>query len=82
MKTPLQKAIECLESELKMDDGSSWFIGIRFAIDQCKFRLPEEKQMVIDAYDNGYTEGNYGYVENGEQYFNETYETQRPHDKG
>jgi len=73
-QTPLQKLIEYLEDGL--NEGCAYSQALRFA----KSLLPEEKQMVINSFDVGESDGqnmakysDHYKFETGEQYFNETF---------
>jgi len=66
MKTPLQKLIEWIKSEDHRN------IPDNVIITTIQSMLPEEKQMVIDAYTDGWDGRMYEH-RSGEQYFNETF---------
>lgn len=70
-KTAMQELIERLKS-LKSkgyDDA-----GIRTDIEIATQLLAKEKQDIIDAYENGYTDGYRYNGNNGENYFTQKYE--------
>lgn len=78
MKTAMRQLIDFLEPELKMHD----FLQLP-AFEKAKDLLEPEKQQIIDAYNSGWQ---YGFLanseelkptKNGEQYYNETFETKK-----
>jgi hypothetical protein len=77
-QTPLQKGIDEIDFIISMwKDPANEMDGLH-TLEQLKLKLesllPEEKQMVIDAYETS----NYNdQVNAGEQYFNETYNQQK-----
>ncbi len=66
-QTPLQKHIEWLKKSFDCNNDFKAYACLTHA----ESLLPEEKQMVIDAYERG---DKYKFEISGEQYFNETYE--------
>lgn len=75
-QTPLQKLIEKLRDRIKkyaeFNNGDKDVSSI-LALQDAESLLPEEEQMVSNAFDKG-GEISYTVPENGEQYFNETFE--------
>ena len=63
MKTPLRRLIDLINSYPNLTQAN--------IVEKAKSLLPEEKQMVTDAYDEALFNHR---QENGEQYFNETFE--------
>lgn len=73
-KTALMKVIEKLEGyKLGYVMMGEYPENIDEAIEYAKSHLPEERQQIIDAYNNGYTDVVEMKKPDGEQYFNETY---------
>jgi hypothetical protein len=78
--TPLQKLKEYIHKiipdyEKTQSHQDGFHDGLNVVLDRIEILLPEEKQMVIDAYNQdlyGGLSGNRKF-ETGEQYFNETF---------
>jgi hypothetical protein len=75
MKTAMQELIDDLK-ELKKDSkernqDSSFDIGMTFAIARAELRLEKEKEQIINAHTEGYS--NYDSEMTSIEYFNQTY---------
>jgi len=88
-QTPLQKLIDKLNQSIKLYEESGSYDKFARRIDDLKdiikeaeSLLPEEKQMVIDAFDTAvkfrFSSNSNEAFKQGEQYFNETYNETRP----
>ena len=72
----MQELIDDLK-ELKKDSkernqDTSFDIGMTFAIARAELRLEKEKEQIIDAY-YGNIDGVFGYREEGQEYYNQTF---------
>jgi len=76
-QTPLQKLIDKLEKTEMTATNPSYSNGLKAAVFFAQSLLPEEKQMVIDTYEQGFDDYQYG-ERSGTIYFNETYNETRP----
>jgi hypothetical protein len=65
MKTAMQELIEYLEKDYYINELTN------FDKDKIKF-LEKEKEQIIDAY-YGNIDGVFGYREEGQEYYNQTY---------
>jgi len=76
-QTPLQKHIERLSDLLEKAQDPAIKAILHHNINDAESLLPEEKQMVKNAYDTGHVDGDsmaWCYKDqDGEQYFNETF---------
>jgi hypothetical protein len=74
-QTPLQKLIAVLKKKQDFfDKEETGYVCYGIAIAEAESLLPEEKQMVIDAYDASPEYAGKKF-ETGEQYFNETFKS-------
>jgi hypothetical protein len=78
MKTAMQELLQILESKiLPCDDDNSYVYGMNVAHANLIYNikngfLEKEKEQIIDAY-YGKINGVFGYREEGEEYYNQTY---------
>jgi hypothetical protein len=78
MKTAMQELIERLERNIKeMPNEVNTFTqgykaGLNFVIECATTSLEKEKEQIIDAY-YGNIDGVFGYREEGQEYYNQTY---------
>jgi hypothetical protein len=78
MKTAMQELLQILESKiLPCDDDNSYVYGMNVAHANLIYNikngfLEKEKEQIIDAY-YGNIDGVFGYREEGEEYYNQTY---------
>ena len=66
MKTPIQELIEFIEST-----NNTPHVNLTI-MDKAKKLLEKEKEQIIDAY-YGNIDGVFGYREEGQEYYNQTY---------
>jgi hypothetical protein len=71
MKTPLNQLIEYLDEMSKLNNVMH--TGLIAAKTKAKLLLEEEKQMVIDTFNEAQARNIMGKLINGEQYFKETF---------
>jgi hypothetical protein len=78
MKTAMQELLQILESKiLPCDDDNSYVYGMNVAHANLIYNikngfLEKEKEQIIDAY-YGNIDGVFGYREEGQEYYNQTY---------
>jgi hypothetical protein len=78
MKTAMQELLKILESKiLPCDDDNSYVYGMNVAHANLIYNikngfLEKEKEQIIDAY-YGNIDGVFGYREEGQEYYNQTY---------
>jgi hypothetical protein len=78
MKTAMQELLQILESKiLPCDDDNSYVYGMNVAHANLIYNikngfLEKEKEQIIDAY-YGNIDGLFGYREEGQEYYNQTY---------
>ena len=78
MKTAMQELLQILESKiLPCDDDNSYVYGMNVAHANLIYNikngfLEKEKEQIIDAY-YGKIDGVFGYREEGQEYYNQTY---------
>ena len=78
MKTAMQELLQILESKiLPCDDDNSYVYGMNIAHANLIYNikngfLEKEKEQIIDAY-YGNIDGVFGYREEGQEYYNQTY---------
>jgi hypothetical protein len=78
MKTAMQELLKILESKiLPCDDDNSYVYGMNVAHANLIYNikngfLEKEKEQIIDAY-YGNIDGLFGYREEGQEYYNQTY---------
>jgi hypothetical protein len=78
MKTAMQELLKILESKiLPCDDDNSYVYGMNVAHANLIYNikngfLEKEKEQIIDAY-YGNIDGIFGYREEGQEYYNQTY---------
>jgi hypothetical protein len=81
MKTAMQELLQILESKiLPCDDDNSYVYGMNVAHANLIYNikngfLEKEKEQIIDAY-YGKIDGVFGYREEGQEYYNQTYNQQ------
>jgi hypothetical protein len=78
MKTAMQELLQILESKiLPCDDDNSYVYGMNVAHANLIYNikngfLEKEKEQIIEAY-YGNIDGVFGYREEGQEYYNQTY---------
>ena len=78
MKTAMQELLQILEAKiLPCDDDNSYVYGMNVAHANLIYNikngfLEKEKEQIIDAY-YGKIDGVFGYREEGQEYYNQTY---------
>jgi hypothetical protein len=78
MKTAMQELLQILESKiLPCDDDNSYVYGMNVAHANLIYNikngfLEKEKEQILDAY-YGKIDGVFGYREEGQEYYNQTY---------
>ena len=85
MKTAMQELIDRLEEHLVQSAkgqlltkrGGDYRIGLRKAIDFANKFLEQEKSQIENSFDTGRDETTMKFIEDGEDYYNQTYNQDR-----